>query len=632
MRRVKFYSLRDLSIKYNLVNAEIVLKNFDESIAATINDIIEYYNILEFFKQKLYHPDWDSETIDRYILKTKKMKAIIGSFFSKLTYSEMLECYNVIDVEYYDDFWRIFSCYKLHINVSDECFTALLRHKSSQLSYVLARQDIVKRYGKALSEYMMQQPLSAEDILDKIERFDGGNDKAIYIPQELTNDYISIIIDKYIMSEKPNLNYLSLIELSSAMDPKNRLNARKRKQVITEAYMNEKRGSSYSVGIECQFVSGQMKLIKVESEGTTRHKYTYSKDWVIENSDYLMLLNNYIHMFGFVDRQIRIQHVNKFCEMGVVERYTRVESRRTYIKGIVFEIKDILAVCQTQCYISLLSDLHIDIEDILSWFFSTYLRTEFYVVGFIMHRTNKESSSTEKCRHLLPEMESILKQFQCFVNDGRIDHEFIAISSRPMSISEVGSLVPKKYIYMQSDELTGKAHFFFSDQSVAGYIPRFGDKYNNLYDALANEQVLMSDFEEYNQNNIQSFIDQGYLERNLDGIIRIKRQMHLEILKDLYMNEVISYHHYPHDYLSIIDGYLREGHFRSESTLFSIPEQNYINYILNKSEYTNGLDLRNSYLHGTRHAAESEDYIRVLNIMILYALKIHDELCLAEII
>jgi len=36
-----------------------------------------------------------------------------------------------------------------------------------------------------------------------------------------------------------------------------------------------------------------------------------------------------------------------------------------------------------------------------------------------------------------------------------------------------------------------------------------------------------------------------------------------------------------------------------ESSLFSKPEQRYFNYFLNKSEFTNGVDLRNSYLHGT---------------------------------
>lgn len=67
------------------------------------------------------------------------------------------------------------------------------------------------------------------------------------------------------------------------------------------------------------------------------------------------------------------------------------------------------------------------------------------------------------------------------------------------------------------------------------------------------------------------------------------------------------------------------------NTLFTIPEQSYFNYHLNKSEFTNGLDLRNKYAHGT--SAEPNKikeheyaYLMYLKLIVLALLKIEDDL------
>lgn len=72
-----------------------------------------------------------------------------------------------------------------------------------------------------------------------------------------------------------------------------------------------------------------------------------------------------------------------------------------------------------------------------------------------------------------------------------------------------------------------------------------------------------------------------------------------------------------------------------ESSLFSRPEQNYINYFLNKSQFNNGLDLRNKYSH-MQPCSEDNDEIHVQNYMILLRLfiitviKINDEFCILD--
>ena len=74
-----------------------------------------------------------------------------------------------------------------------------------------------------------------------------------------------------------------------------------------------------------------------------------------------------------------------------------------------------------------------------------------------------------------------------------------------------------------------------------------------------------------------------------------------------------------------------EGLIYFEDTLFSKPEQSYFNFILNKSEFTNGWDLRNKYLHGIQANPEEtekhkEVYLKYLNLIVLALLKIEDDL------
>lgn len=68
------------------------------------------------------------------------------------------------------------------------------------------------------------------------------------------------------------------------------------------------------------------------------------------------------------------------------------------------------------------------------------------------------------------------------------------------------------------------------------------------------------------------------------------------------------------------------------NTLFSKPEADYLNYVLNRSEFSNGLDLRNKYIHDTNSLKEEvfyNDYL-LLRILVLIALKIQDEFFLRE--
>jgi hypothetical protein len=77
----------------------------------------------------------------------------------------------------------------------------------------------------------------------------------------------------------------------------------------------------------------------------------------------------------------------------------------------------------------------------------------------------------------------------------------------------------------------------------------------------------------------------------------------------------------------------QKGILKFDNTLFTIEERKYLNYYLNKKEFSNSLDLRNKYLHGTNSSSEDEqqnDYLRLLKLIILVIYKIKDDLILYE--
>ena len=69
-----------------------------------------------------------------------------------------------------------------------------------------------------------------------------------------------------------------------------------------------------------------------------------------------------------------------------------------------------------------------------------------------------------------------------------------------------------------------------------------------------------------------------------------------------------------------------------ENTLFSKKESEYLNYFLN-SKFSNGLELRNKYAHGTHSLDEVQhqiDYFKFLEIIVLIVIKINEEFCLYD--
>lgn len=635
MDRVKFYSNSDMTTAYNFNKAiEIAETIIDKDY--TINEILEFYNTIKIFNPE--YLKYQKDDIKNFCIESsKQLNKIIGKFCFRIDENNIEEFLNNTEFNYIDDFFEIVDRYKIYERITKTKISEILDKKDSYLHIILCNKNIVFAYDKIIREKMLKYSESAELLLDEFEIEHLGNYSRRTFPKCLTNEDKNIILVNYINSEFANLNYLRLIVNLQAT---NELNVYDKTKLLAKkkAEEQEKKLFESNSGIEMstlvQFKEGLKETVECNI-GNHNWEFFYDINWIKENiDDNSTLLNNFIYLFEYVDRQMRWNLVSKISSMGVFERSIFMHSKRDYHIGAAFNRLNQLADIQMYGYSVQLQKLNIRIEDILEWFFNQYLVKEFNVENYNISLPSKDSNYLEKCRTILPEIDSCLKQFNYLVDEGKIDPELLQISSTHLFFKDVKSLLRNKYVYSNGREYDFVAYCFFSDQCMLSYMEDKKKSYENFYKLLLTEKIKKEDIVRFEQSSLQKLIDDDYVYIDEEGYIRIKNKIQLFILYDLYNNDVISYWKMNEKQRKEIDVLVQKNLLKFESTLFSKSEQDYLNYYLNKSEFSNSLDLRNMYSHGTQPFGNEEvhhsNYIRFLKLFVLIIIKINDELCIKD--
>jgi len=352
---------------------------------------------------------------------------------------------------------------------------------------------------------------------------------------------------------------------------------------------------------------------------------------VYENLNYKTLLSNLVYLFCYCDYQKRISLVSKESESNALER---IEGKvpNYYKDNIWFNIKSCISDLELMAYRNILRGKNIEIESIIEWFFKEFLLEKFNINEFVFNAPQQNLLVFEKCRFVAPEIEGILRQYELYVENGKIEDKMRQLSSKPLEFENIKSLVSKKYIYAKDhEEYKNAAWLMFSyDCLLACYEDM---DYFNFNQLLANEIVHYSSYEEHRKPMLDWLLEHKYIRKEND-ILKNDNLTRLEIFRDLYLNEVISYHNCELEKQREIDNLLQLGILESDSTLFSRPEQFFLNYVL-KSTFENSLELRNKYVHGTQPSRSEEkehwwNYNTFLKLILIIIIKIHDDLSIDQ--
>lgn len=631
--RVKYYSTNDLSAGFYLKRIEDIICNFVvEKKIVDINEIIELYNIQQFFHNRIYSIHWTKQQLNDYSEIVSGFSRVIGEFFSGINIDTIESMFDTIYYDYRNDFWKLIEKYKVYDKISVEQFRKIILNKHFILNDVLKCKNIVKKFSDEIITYMEKNPFCAEIILSYYLEKHDRNIESLYFPVKLSNEKKTLILDKYIASNSSNINYLKLIFESNSTNNlrlPDRLKLKAKRKYDEEIETLFKEGTGFEYGAKVSFSNKIDEEFKFETDDNRILSVLYSAKWIKENLDYPTLLNNFIYLFGYTDLQFRSLHVSRESQMSIIEKVLGIKGRKEYPTGIAFRQIQMLAQLQMIGYCNELEKYNIFLEDIIEWFFCNYLEEEFNVKGFCFNKSSHTVSYLEKCRNIAAEFDNILKRFKIYCEDGEIDDELLHISTEHIFIKDIPSMLSNKYIYPCGNDYQTISNLLFSDQSIIHYLPKLSNNYNSFYCLLEKENVYYDMFEDYQIPSIDWLIDHNIIK--IDNKKRIMPYWEkIKILNELYQHDVVCFS-YMKKYQSIIMELNKMGLVQFSSSLFSRPEQDYYNYLFNKSEFDNGLDIRNSYTHGTQRVDENQnkqDYFIFLRIMILIVIKINEEFCL----
>lgn len=624
---VKCYGNHDWSIGYYFEEAKKKIEAFDSSKAYTnINEVIELYNIYRIISSRSIKP----ELIQPYQPTVAKLQPIVARFFSGIDDSNFLETHDAVCFEYYDDFWTLIEKYKVYDRISEATFSRLLQNSEITLYKLLAHKSIVQKYDKVLAEHMRSSEQTAKLIFGKFLEKKDTNSTPCFFPVSFQPSEYESVLDRYIDSAHPNVGYVQLLASSQSskecpISDTLRLKAKRKAAEIWKEHSSNSIGFEYGIGV-CFKPSEHP--ISVETPEQHHQQFVYDINWILDNTDFPTLLNNFIYLFNFTDLHFRCSFPVIPSQLSPVLRVLGVKGKKEYEAEITFQTIDMKSSGEMHGYSDVLASQGIRIEDVYQWFFTDYLKDEFGAEGFVFHAPSQNQSLVEKCRSLSSEMDGILKQYDLFVKHGGIDRELLEISSNPVVFGSLPSMTEKKYAYADSDQIRKELHLLFSDQCMLGYLPKTGQSFGSFFKALSKQQIKATDYHDYEQGDLDWLKSRGTIRITSDGIIEANLPR-VFLLRDLYRNDVLCPLYHVDN--TLIEELVTSGDLRYESTLFSIPEQQYLNFMLNKSEYSNGRDLRNKYIHSTNSLDEKQqqrDYIDLLKIMAVIIIKINEEFCL----
>lgn len=603
--RVVFYTKENLASGYELQKGEPILRAEIKQNYTDINDILELYNLKKYIDSKTYLSNWTQADIRNFKQKVDSYSKTITQFMSAITQDNFKAIYQDVIYDYVSSFWELINNRDFSKNIAKEDFRDILNEKPYVIEEILIHKNLVKRFNTTIRDFFLTHSEIAKILLSIYEIKDDDQDVTYHLPPSLSVEDKEAIIINFLDLPNVNINYLPIIQNARnredfKLSDRTRLKAYRLYRTELEKLFNTNRIES---GILVSFPENvcEIKDGKIKDDFTI--EYAYSLDFIKANNNPHALFENFTYLFEYLDLQKRIRLVNKKNNMEVIERFIGLHSINEYIQSIGFNLSEKTSQVQLEGYIQVLENMGVTLESVLHQVYSVVFHEKY---GFAENARLYMPTCTsffEKVRVIAPELESIMKQYKLFVEDGNIDFELLQISSSPTSVKDIPSLNSNKYIYLnnKSLEISNVIQLFFSDQTFLGYVEPYTEKkYATLYDVLSHEVVAFDKYEDFQKPKLKYLIDKNYLFVDDNGNIQCVNPIRVRILYDLFQNEVGSFHWYRKLFQQEVKKMGSENILYFENTLFSKPEQDYFNFYLNKSAFTNGLDLRNKYAHGTQ--------------------------------
>ena len=594
-----------------------------------INKVFELYHIKLFFEMVSEIPRWTEEKYSEYKSRTLKLSNVVYEFFKSITEDNIVAIFDECYVGYRNDFRDFFYKFKIYKHFSREKICAVLKGLHWNTFQILQDKLFVEYFDKEITLLLEEQIYGLHFIIfHYLEEHE--KEQKIYIPRSFTIDKRVKLIENYLKGENVNPNILQLI-INAKYTSELPINPKTKKmadQRNTEFWNSNKPAFTHEYEFCVSF--GPYENVKNVRNENGNLTLEYDTGWIKNNTEYPTLLNNFIYLFEYTDDQTRCTcALNNYGKSALFDFFS-VRGKGMYKKGTTFDMLEFLSDIQMKGYVKQLNVLGINIEDIIKWFFESYLVEEFGIRNFTCNMPKPNDSILSKCKTLASAIDGVLSKYKMFCDDGEIDLDLFRYITDSPRIKDVPSLIKNKYCYANSNDIVKEMNFIFSDHNILAYTERTGSQYDNMVQLVLNEEIGIADCQPYNQETIKWLIERGviYLE---DEVIKCNKER-VFILKELYEKNVISMQHMKSPILKEL---IIKGEIITDNKLLTKPEYQYFDYLLNNSEFSDGKAIRNRYIHDsiiTDERTMTMDYYTLLKVMIMIIIKINDDCCLNETI
>ncbi|ABJ68030.1 MULTISPECIES: hypothetical protein [Pediococcus] len=667
MERFKFYSINDASIDFYWGRIKKVMKNVESNDHPIFLDVLEFYNINKILKNDIYLSEFSKEQIKKIRGSFNKK---INIFFSSLTKENIiyyLEClfsvtsntsienyHNPKDAKNTDidsnstffraDFLECFEKFQLDKKITESDLKNIINRFSIPIWYFLKSDYFSIRYPKLIKTFFLSNTENFELFLSN---YIVNNDNYV-IPDNISTAELYNLCEWYI-DESSNLNYLRLINQGIkdiqrlVIDAKLKLKAQRKIEQLEKVFLNSqsKKNSNGFLQSVAIYTDRKKYLTSEKSE----LKILIDVDDIKTHSSFESLLNYLMYMDYFFNENwiLNLGSFPNFESSTLTRLFYGPKTRKNYETSFYFHNKDLLVKQAFKGFQHILDEnLGLRIEDLINYFFEKYCENNFEIEWLPIRFAGEKEKINIQTKNLFTIEEQIRKQWNLLIDEGEIDKDLFALESTPR-IYDLGSFLHKKYIYLNEEnkDIKKVLELLFSDQSHLNTV-KVTDGYlheNSFIQLLEKHNINYSFFENYQRQDINYLIENNIITKRKDDVIYVnKKQMRrIRIFSMIFNYGVINYYNGLtkisrkvdlKQQQNEIDEILEEGLLIYKDTLFSKPESDYLNYLLNDSEFDNALGIRNKYLHGSVFEDNVEDLLYALIILTIYVIKINEELIL----
>lgn len=633
--RVKFYGPRDLASGWSAEQAVKLIQEYSHGRKIhSLNDALELHNALAFEDHGIFPRSLGEQEREDLAASARESRRQVASFFACFDASNLEHLLGDFEYEYADDLIPLLERHAVAKKVGGQALFDALVKARMPLAVMLSNSQFVKRHDRRLRDALLADALHGE-LLVRMRLIKDSN-ASYFLPASFSGKDAQQLLSAYIESASPHPNHVEAIaqakdNMAFGLTAKIRLQAKRRYEVLIEELFSNDENTlvkrSYGVRIDPEQHEPVLDRVDRWTSGMT-HVRSFGEQYLSSTLEPDRVLANFAAVVGYLDRQGLLTMPSFKTQIGALEGLF-ISGKDSYPRGQAFKHLDTLTIQGTHAYAEFLRQNGIEIEDAVAWFFRAHLTSKFGATGFYYTTSSPNSSFLERCRHVSAEMESIARQFTLYCDEGELDLELLRMTSAPRPWSEIPSLVAHKYLRRESTSDCEQAlYLLFNDQSRLTYVNN-ALRARSFVELVTENELPYDALHHFQKEPVDWLISEGLVAVNA-GDIEFPKPTLILVLCDIYNSEAAAFGHYGTDESAAALALVDKGWLAFSSTLLTSAEASYFNFILNKSEFSDGPDLRNSYAHGTNAdpgdvMAHRQSYVLFLRMLVSLVLKIRDD-------